>query len=193
MPAPALSIPLKVNLDQLKEGLKQTSSLTQSATRQIAKQFLDMNKEITDGLIASTSRMALRYAGNIAVVVGSLKLMSEAISGARDQMKEMVGIADKAQNLGVSPAFLQGFTAEAKKLKVEAGELESALSHAFGATNEKPPVDIDQWTVGEERITGVEKASASTMKRLPRPPTSGSRVWFYSGMPKRRKRKFKPS
>src|SRR5882757_6895350 len=109
MRMPALNIPVRLNLDQLKASLKQTSSLTQSATRQIAKQFLDMNKDISDGLIAGASHMALRYAGNIALIVGSIKLMSDAIGGAREQMQQMVAIADKSQNLGVSPAFLQAF------------------------------------------------------------------------------------
>jgi hypothetical protein len=159
MPAPSLSIPIKLDLDQLKEQLRQTSSLTNTATRQIAKQFLDMNKDIAkDAIFATMARGALELTGKIALVVGSYKLMSAAISGAREQMAQMVELADKAQNLGVSPAFLQGFTAEATKLKVEAGELEAALDHAFQATKDKSPIDLAQWETGEERITEVEKA-----------------------------------
>lgn len=159
MPAPSLSIPVKLNLDQLKEQLRQTSSLTGTATRQIAKQFLDMNKDLAkDAIFATMARGAIDLAGKVALAVGAYKLMTAAISGAREQMAQMVDIADKAQNLGVSPAFLQAFTSEAKKLKVEAGELESALDHAFQATKDKSPVDIGEWTVGEEKITDVEKA-----------------------------------
>lgn len=159
MPAPSLRIPISVNLDQLKEQLRQTSSLTGTATRQIAKQFLDMNKDLAkDAIFATMARGALDLAGKVALAVGAYKLMTAAISGAREQMQEMVDIADKAQNLGVSPAFLQAFTSEAKKLKVEAGELESALDHAFQATKDRSPIDIGEWTVGEEKITDVEKA-----------------------------------
>ncbi|RZN10293.1 hypothetical protein CWO91_13960 [Bradyrhizobium genosp. SA-3] len=159
MSAPPLSIPVKLNLDQLKEQLRQTSSLTGTATRQIAKQFLDMNKDLAkDAIFATMARGAVDLAGKIALAVGAYKLMTAAISGAREQMQQMIDIADKAQNLGVSPAFLQAFTSEAHKLKVEAGELESALDHAFQATKDRSPVDIGEWSVGEEKITAVEKA-----------------------------------
>lgn len=104
------------------------------------------------------ARGALTLASNVAIAVGSIKLISAAISGAREQMAQMVAIADKAQNLGVSPAFLQAFTAEAKKLKVEASELELALEHAFQATKEVSPIDINEWETGKEKITDVEKA-----------------------------------
>ncbi|MGY4469346.1 flagellar hook-basal body complex protein FliE [Bradyrhizobium sp. LB9.1b] len=155
----SLTIPVKLNLDQLKEQLRQTSSLTGTATRQIAKQFLDMNKDLAkDAVFATMARGAVELAGKVALAVGAYKLMTAAISGAREQMAQMVEIADKAQNLGVSPAFLQAFTSEARKLKVEAGELESALDHAFQATKDKSPVDIGEWSVGEEKITTVEKA-----------------------------------
>ncbi|MDD1533038.1 MULTISPECIES: hypothetical protein [unclassified Bradyrhizobium] len=159
MPAPSLRIPVSVNLDQLKEQLRQTTSLTGNATRQIAKQFLDMNKDLAkDAIFATMGRGAIDLAGKVALAVGAYKLVTAAISGAREQMQQMVDIADKAQNLGVSPAFLQAFTAEARKLKVEAGELESALDHALQATKDRSPVDIGEWSVGEEKITAVEKA-----------------------------------
>lgn len=159
MPVPSLRIPISVNLDQLKEQLRQTSSLTGTATRQIAKQFLDMNKDLAkDAIFATMGRGAVDLAGKVALAVGAYKLMTAAISGAREQMQQMVDIADKAQNLGVSPAFLQAFTSEARKLKVEAGELESALDHAFQSTKDKSPIDISEWSVGEEKITAVEKA-----------------------------------
>jgi hypothetical protein len=154
-----MRIPISLNLDQLKEQLRQTSSLTGTATRQIAKQFLDMNKDLAkDAIFATMARGAVDLAGKVALAVGAYKLMAAAISGAREQMAQMVEIADKANNLGVSPAFLQAFTSEARKLKVEAGELESALDHAFNATKDKSPIDIGEWSVGEEKITAVEKA-----------------------------------
>ncbi|MBB4373320.1 hypothetical protein GGD63_006142 [Bradyrhizobium sp. cir1] len=154
-----MRILLSVNLDQLKDQLRQTTSLTQTATRQIAKQFLDMNKDLAkDAIFATMARGAVELAGKVALAVGAYKLMTAAISGAREQMAQMVEIADKAQNLGVSPAFLQAFTSEARKLKVEAGELETALDHAFQATKDRSPIDIGEWSVGEEKITDVEKA-----------------------------------
>lgn len=118
-----------------------------------------MNKDLAkDAIFATMARGALDLAGKVALAVGAYKLMTAAISGAREQMQQMIDIADKAKNLGVSPAFLQAFTSEARKLKVEAGELESALDHAFQATKDRSPIDIGEWSVGEEKITAVEKA-----------------------------------
>lgn len=158
MPAPSLRIPISVDLEKFRDQMKQTSSLAGTATRQIAKQFLDMNKDLAkDAIFATMARGAVDLAGKVALAVGAYKLMTAAISGAREQMAQMVVIADKAQNLGVSPAFLHAFAKEATKLKVEAGELESALDHAFNATKDKSPIDISEWSVGEEKITAVEK------------------------------------
>lgn len=157
MPAPSLRIPISLDLEKFKDQMKQTSTLTSSAAKQITKQFLDMNSAITDTVVGGAARMALGVAGKVALVVGSFKLMSAAIDGARQQLQDMVAIADKAQNVGVGPAFLQAFTSEARKLRVEAGELEAALDHAFSATKERSPIDIGEWSVGEEKITVVEK------------------------------------
>src|SRR3954451_9626721 len=157
MPAPSLRIPVSVDLEKFKDQMKQTSTLTSSAAKQITKQFLDMNRAITDTVVGGAARMALGVAGKVALVVGSFKLMSAAIDGARQQLQDMVAVADKAQNAGVSPAFLQAFTSEARKLKVEAGELESALDHALNSTKERSPIDIGEWTVADEKITEVEK------------------------------------
>ncbi|MEH2517559.1 hypothetical protein V1279_003132 [Bradyrhizobium sp. AZCC 1610] len=156
---PSLDIALGApDIQAFRSKMNEASNHVGTVARQISQQFLNMNEGIRDGLLASASRMALGMVGRIALVVGSFKLMSDAISGAREQLADMVALADKAQNLGVSPQFLQSFTAESKKLKVEAGELESALSHAFGATKEKSPIDIGAWETGKERITDVEKA-----------------------------------
>lgn len=156
---PSLDIALgSPDIQAFKSKMSEASNHVGTVARQIGKQFLDMNEGIRDGLLASASRMATGMVGRIALVVGAFKLMSEAISGAREQLADMVAVADKAQNMGVSPAFLQGFTAESKKLKVEAGELEAALGHAFSATREKSPIDVGAWETGKEKITDVEKA-----------------------------------
>src|SRR4051812_13078933 len=103
MPAPSLKIPVSVDLEKFKDQMKQTSSLAGTATRQIAKQFLAMNEDIAKSMAGAAAKSALGLATNVALVVGSFKLMTAAISGAREQMAQMVEIADKAQNLGVSP------------------------------------------------------------------------------------------
>ncbi|MDB5616172.1 hypothetical protein [Tardiphaga sp.] len=156
---PSLDIGLgSPDIDAFKNKMNDASNHVGTVARQMAKRFLDMNDDLKAGLLASASTMALGMVGRIALVVGSFKLMSDAIGATRDQLKEMVSIADKSQNLGVSPAFFQSFMTESQKLKVEAGELEAALSHAFGATKEKSPIDVAKWETGKEEVNSVEKA-----------------------------------
>ena len=160
--APSLRIPVSANLDDFKKRMDDTVSLGRTAARKVAQHFLEMNKEIASSaasaVFAGAAANALRFAGQIALVIGAAKLMGDAIGSARDQLKDMVEIADKAKNLGVSGSFLQGFSAEAKKLQVEVDDLEGALSHAFNATKDKSPIDLGEWETGKDRITEVEKA-----------------------------------
>ena len=155
---PSLDIALgSPDIEAFKNKMNEASNHVGTVARQMGKRLLDSNEAIRDGLLASASTMALGVAARIAVVVGAFKLMSDAIAVTRDQLKDMVAIADKAENFGVSPQFLQSFTGEARKLKVEAGELESALSSAFNATKDKSPVDVGAWETGKDRISDVEK------------------------------------
>lgn len=160
--APSLRIPVSANLDDFKKRMDDTVSLGRTAARKVAQHFLEMNKEIASSaasaVFAGAAANALRFAGQIALVIGAAKLMGDAIGAARDQLKDMVEIADKAKNLGVSGSFLQSFSAEAKKLQVEVDDLEAALQHAFNATKDKSPIDLNEWDTGKDRITEVERA-----------------------------------
>ena len=158
MPTPKLSIPITANLDGFKKAMNETSSLTRTATKQVLNQFSEMNKGLAAAGAASGASWALGWVGRVALVAGAFKLMGDAISATRDQLKEMVEIADKSQNLGVSPAFLQSWNAVSRQLKVGTEELEGALSHAFQATKDRAPIDLAKWETGEEQITAVEKA-----------------------------------
>lgn len=162
MAAPALRIPVRANLDEFRKAMNETSSLARSATRKVAQQFVDMNKEVAgSAATAAFSGMAssaLKLTGQIALVVGAAKLMGAAIGGARDQLAEMVELQNKSQNVGVSAGFFQAFRGEARKLQVDIGDLEGALTHAFNATKDKAPIDLAEWETGKERITDVEKA-----------------------------------
>ncbi|QDM32019.1 hypothetical protein FNL55_12285 [Tardiphaga sp. vice352] len=156
---PSLDIGLgSPDIDAFKSKMSEASNHVGTVARQVAKRFLDMNDEIKAGMLASASSMAIGMVGRVAVAVGAFKLLSDAIGATRDQLKEMVSIANSSQNVGVSPAFFQSFMTESQKLKVEAGELEAALSHAFGATKEKSPIDVSKWETGKEEVNGVEKA-----------------------------------
>lgn len=158
MAIPKLSFPVSANIDSFKKSMNETSSIARNATKQILNQFADMNKGMAAAGAASGASWALGWVGRIALVVGAYKLMGSAISATRDQIKEMVEIADKSQTFGVSPTFLQSWTAESRKLKVGTEDMEAALSHAFQATKDRAPIDLAKWETGEEQITAVEKA-----------------------------------
>lgn len=158
MAIPKLSFPVSANIDSFKKSMNETSSIARNATKQILNQFADMNKGMAAAGAASGASWALGWVGRIALVVGAYKLMGSAISATRDQIKEMVELADKSQTLGVSPTFMQSWTAESRKLKVGTEDMEAALAHAFQATKDRAPIDLAKWETGEEQITSVEKA-----------------------------------
>jgi hypothetical protein len=147
-----------IDLEKLKKDMGEASRITGTAARAIAKQFLDANREIVAEYGKMGAKWALPIIGQVALAVGSFKLMGAAINATREQLREMVAIADKSQNLGVSPAFLQSWNAVSRQLKIGTEDLEGALAHAFSATKDKAPVDLGLWDTGKDRITEVERA-----------------------------------
>lgn len=135
MAAPALSIPVRANLDQFKKQMQETSSLAGSAARKVAQQFLEMNKGMASaaGVTAFNTAgiAALKFAGKIALVVGAIKLMGDAVGAARDQLKQMVDIADKAAGANFSPEFWQSWVNGAKGAEKQVALFEGALDHAY--------------------------------------------------------------
>jgi hypothetical protein len=167
--APPLRIPLSISMEEFERQSQKAASVAGDMTRQIVRQFAKMNGDVL-GLASSTAagvglawsqsvaRAALGFAAAGTVFVFTAKLIGAAISSTREQLEKMVEIADKAQTATVTPRFFQAFTAEAQKLQIPISELEGALNQAFQSTKDQAPVDLDKWSVGEDRITSVEKA-----------------------------------
>lgn len=158
MPTPALNIPVRANLDEFRKTMNDTSSLAGTATRKIAQQFLNMNSEIAATAGAAGARWALGWAGKIALVVGSLKLMGDAVSAIRDQIQSMVDIADKAQSTGFSPEFWQNWVNGAKGAEKQIDAFEGALQHAFQALKPVLNPDWSVWDDGVKKVTAIETA-----------------------------------
>lgn len=158
MAVPPLRIPLGLSMDEFQKNIESAKSLTSSATRHLTQQFLQVNKDIAASAAGAAGLWALRWVSQVALIVGALKLMGDAVGAAREQLKEMVDLANTAQNVGVSSSFFQRWSAEAKKLQVDTSDLEAALSHAFNATKDKAPVDLSKWETGKDQITDVERA-----------------------------------
>src|SRR5882724_4939299 len=92
---PQLNIPVKLNLDQLKQGLKDTSALTGTATRAIAKGFSDANASViatagSIGTAVGAFRSFLGILGPLAVNITAIKNMFDLISLATDLAKQKI-------------------------------------------------------------------------------------------------------
>jgi hypothetical protein len=133
---PALNIPVKLNLDQLKQGLKDTSALTGTATKQIAKQFIDANASIIStagsiGTAVGAFRTFLGILGPLAVAITAVKgvfeLMGYATDLAKQKIEDFYNTAERAGKAGVSTDFFQRMTKSGEALKLTVDDINSAL------------------------------------------------------------------
>lgn len=150
MAVPALRIPLSGDISDFKKKMDEASNHVGAATRTIAKHFIGLNGGVAAGL--------LTVAGRVSIVIGAIKLMGAAIRSARSQLAEMVEIANRSQNAGVSPAFYQAFIAGANGAEDRIKGLQDALDHAFQSL--KPVLNPD-WSVWDEGITKVTAVEQS--------------------------------
>ncbi len=169
MGAPALRIPVALDLQSLGQQTQAASDRVGGTLKLIAQGFTKLNGEVLGIATATASGSALAWSQSLtsqllafstlaAGAVAAYKIIGGAIDITRDKLDQMVQIADKSRDATVSATFFQSFTAESLKLKTSVEDLEGALTHAFTATKDQSPVDLGKWEVGEERITDVEKA-----------------------------------
>ncbi len=76
-------------------------------------------------------------AGGIIAGAVAFKAIEAGVASAKQQLQDMLDVADKAGKVGVSPTFFQAFTAAEQASKASADELGDALTHAFQATKEQ--------------------------------------------------------
>jgi len=177
--APRLAIPVTANLDEFKAKMSEAANQTGSAARKIADQFQTVNRAITDqaeraaarvgaSWAASASAGALRWGAAGIAIIGTIKLIGNVVGEAREQIREMVEIADKASARGVSPEFFQAFTAAAKGAVDQVKILEDALANAFRA--QQPQLDTQASVVLPERLkqawTEAEIASTRAVQAM---------------------------
>lgn len=161
MPAPALNFPVTANLDDFKKKMNDVSSHVGTVSRQVLKQFADVNAQIggpiAANMAANVTRAALTMAARFALVVGAAKLVGDAIQETRDRIKEMADVAEKASQAGVSAEFFQSFMAGAKGAEDRVESFESALQSAFQATKPLLNPDWSVWDQGLQKVSAVEK------------------------------------
>lgn len=133
---PALNIPVRVTLNELKAGLKETTSLTGSATKQIAKQFIDANASILKtaggiGTAVGAARTFLGILGPLAVAITAVKgvfeLMGYATDLAKEKIEDFYKTAERAGKAGVTTDFFQRMTKSGEALKLTVDDVNDAL------------------------------------------------------------------
>lgn len=133
---PQLSIPVSLNLDQLKKGMQETSALTGTATRAIAKGFIDANASVlatagTIGSVVGGFRTFLGILGPLAVGITAVKgvfdLMGYATDLAKQKIEDFYNVADRAGKAGVSTDFFQRMTKSGEALKLTVDDINAAI------------------------------------------------------------------
>lgn len=133
---PQLNIPVSLNLDQLKKGMQETSALTGTATRAIAKGFIDANASVlatagTIGTVVGGFRTFLGILGPLAVGITAVKgvfdLMGYATDLAKQKIEDFYNTADRAGKAGVSTDFFQRMTKSGETLKLTVDDINAAL------------------------------------------------------------------
>jgi hypothetical protein len=134
--SPQLNIPVKLNLDQLKSGLQETTALTGTATRAIAKGFIDANASVlaTAGSVGAAVggfRALLGVLGPLAVGIAAVKgvfdLMGYATDLAKQKIEDFYQTAERAGKAGVSTDFFQRMTKSGESLKLTVDDINTAL------------------------------------------------------------------
>lgn len=140
---PALRIPVALDMNSLRDQAQQASNHVAATLKVIGQGFTKLNADIVGGGAAASTAYAQGWVSSglkIAAAVGAAKLAFDAMSGVvgavRDQLQEMVDLAERAAKANVSPEFLQAFVGAEKASKDSAGEMEGALVHAFDASKE---------------------------------------------------------
>ena len=133
---PSLNIPIKVNLDEFKQKMSESSALAGTATRTIAKGFIDANAAVlktagTVGTVVGGFRTFLGILGplalGIAAVKGVFDLMATATELAKEKIEEFSQTAERAGKAGVSTDFFQRMAKSGEALKLTVEEVNTAL------------------------------------------------------------------
>lgn len=136
MPAPALRIPLSLNMQEFEKNLQSARSATSEATQFIIKRFIDMNASVlaTSGA-AGSAVLAFRavlgaiapLSAAVAGIVGVFKLMGYATDLAKEKIEEFNEIAENAGKANVSTDFFQRFTKSGEELRLKVEDVSNAF------------------------------------------------------------------
>lgn len=143
MPAPSLRIPMLLNMDGFQKNIESAKGLTSTATKFIAKQFIDMNASVlaTQGAAGGAVlgfRSLLGVLGPLSLavsgIVGVFRLMGYATELAKEKIEEFNQIAEKAAKSNVSTDFFQRMTKSGEQLRLTVDEVNAALERFNNAS-----------------------------------------------------------
>jgi hypothetical protein len=146
MPPPALRIPMVLNMDGFQKNIESAKGITSTATRFIAKQFIDMNAQVlaTQGAAGGAVlgfRAMLGVLGPLSLAVGGIvgvfKLMGYATELAKEKIEEFNAIAEKAAKANVSTDFFQRFTKSGEQLRLTVDQVNDALERFNNASRDQ--------------------------------------------------------
>lgn len=173
MGAPTLKIPVAVDLAAFKQQMNQMSNGVGEAVKAAGQTFKRLNgdmlgiaEETAAGVALSWGRSAASFALKLSLAatagVEGFKLLQASIEQAREDIADMIKIADQARNTAVTPEFYEKFIAESQKLQVSSDDLKTALDNAFQATK----VELNEgWLQGDKTKTKVSDL-AKTVNEL---------------------------
>ncbi len=157
-----MQIPISVNLDDYKKKMNESAAVARTATKAVLNEFVKMNAEIggpiAATLAANVGKSILGVAGKVALLVGTMKLVGDAIGAVRNQLSEMVTVADKATETGLSPEFWQSFVAGAKGGEKQIELFQGALENAYQALKPVLNPDWTVWNDGLKKVSAIEDA-----------------------------------
>ena len=166
-----LTLRFSSDVEAAKKGVASLAVSIASNMASVAGTALSTGKTVLaagQGIISTFQGME-RAAGLVKPAVISLaagfvafELIKAAIAGVKQELDEMLDVATKSQERGLSPAFFQQFVSGANGVEEKIKSLEAALAAAFQATKEVLNPDWSNWNAGIEntlvKVSAVEKA-----------------------------------
>ncbi len=158
-----------------RSAMQQLTTSVQSNTAVIAKSFATAalataasNSSMTSSLGASASA-ALKFVIQYQALIRSLAIVSLGIANASDNLRDLVSIGEKANNVKLSPETFQAFVREAERARIATKEAEAALAtfnrankEGFDASNQvNPKVDSPLGKLLQELVLVQQQLSNS--------------------------------
>ncbi|UYO49660.1 hypothetical protein KQX64_03330 [Rhodopseudomonas palustris] len=134
-------------------GIKVADAFAKPAITGSFQAFSSVGLPAVQGLTQAIGPLLIR----LGLLAGVAVLVSDAIGTVREQLKQMVEIAQKSRDAGVSAEFFQSFVEGAKGAKDKVELFEGAIANAFQQFKPVLNPDWSVWDKGVAKISAVEQ------------------------------------